>query len=143
MNKSTYKKKFPLAERKIRELGERVTLARVCVLSYLLTTKTAQTHLEIEHALSDENDIDRVTIYRVLEWLTTVKLVHKISGEDRIWRFSIEPEFHDRHAHFNCTDCGKVYCLEQLMPRKINLPPGYKSQQLDLTIKGLCAHCSA
>ncbi|TMH21317.1 MAG: transcriptional repressor, partial [Betaproteobacteria bacterium] len=58
------------------------------MLAALLRADEALTHHEVEHRLRRGQDVDRVTLYRVLEWLTEQGLVHKVSGEDRIWRFS-------------------------------------------------------
>lgn len=86
---------------------------------------------------------DRVTIYRVLEWLVAHGLAHRIAGDDRVWRFNAADEGHaGRHAHFKCNDCGEVICLEATAAaRQIPLPPGYRSQEIELTVKGLCADC--
>lgn len=52
----------------IRRTGARATPARVRVLRLLRSAPTALTHHEIEQALGDLA-LDRVTLYRVLDWL--------------------------------------------------------------------------
>jgi Fe2+ or Zn2+ uptake regulation protein len=83
--------------------GARLTRARIEVLAALLRADEALTHHEVERRLRRGQDVDRVTLYRVLEWLTEQGLVHKVSGEDRIWRFSAagrRPARGGGHAHF-------------------------------------------
>ncbi|MBL8529641.1 MAG: transcriptional repressor [Burkholderiales bacterium] len=131
------------AEDLIRSTGERITAARVEILSLLLAAPRALAHREIEDGLDASLAIDRVTVYRVLEWLTDQNLAHKISADDRVWRFNAVPDAHERqHAHFHCTACGEVICLEDLAPDiRPRLPAGYAPQSLEVTIKGLCSVC--
>lgn len=131
------------AESLVRRTGARVTRQRVEVLAVLLAAPRALTHHEVEKRASRGPGIDRVTVYRVLEWLTAHSLAHRIAGEDRVWRFNAaDGEHAQRHAHFKCNDCGEVICLDKsVAARGIPLPSGYRSQEIELTVKGLCALC--
>ena len=130
------------AEERVRRTGARVTRPRIEVLAALLAARHALTHHEIERQVNRAAGMDRVTIYRVLEWLTIHELAHRISGDDRVWRFNAAEEKHaQRHAHFKCNHCGEVICLVKAVTRSIRLPSGYRSQEIDLTVKGLCAGC--
>jgi len=145
---STPKPPVPLrsetADQLIRRSGARLTSPRSAVLSLLLASDHALTHQEITDTLIGSLPVDRVTIYRVLEWLVEQGLAHRIAGEDRVWRFSVSKQIGDdhQHAHFACTQCGQTFCLDDI-PAQINakLPPGYKQAAVDLTIRGVCAHC--
>jgi len=67
----------------------RATQARITVLDMLLSATHAISHAELESALlSAGRQIDRVTLYRALEWLVSKNLAHKIPGRDRVWRYS-------------------------------------------------------
>ena len=127
----------------VRHTGARVTRPRVEVLARLLTARRALTHHEVERQVNRVLGMDRVTIYRVLEWLTAQELAHRISGDDRVWRFNAANDAHARrHAHFKCNHCGEVICLDRAVAaRGIPLPSGYRSQEIELTVKGLCAGC--
>ncbi|MFO1318839.1 MAG: transcriptional repressor [Burkholderiales bacterium] len=132
------------AEEMIRTTGERVTNARIEILATLLKAEQALSHSEIEGRLTQANGIDRVTVYRVLDWLTEQNLAHKIPGDDRIWRFNVVGAGNaHNHAHFKCTCCNRVICLDDLgRGWTPTLPAGYTPQEIDLTIKGLCDECS-
>lgn len=134
---------YNTAEGMIRNTGARVTLARVQILAVLLKAGRALTHHEIENLLNQNHVIDRVTVYRVLEWLTRQHLAHKIPGDDRVWRFNVADEEHTgQHAHFKCNCCCRVFCLKDTSSScAIKLPSGYKAQRLELTVKGLCVEC--
>ncbi|MBV8624782.1 MAG: transcriptional repressor [Herbaspirillum sp.] len=110
-----------LAEAQLREAGLRVTQARVNVLGALLETRSAASHQDIQDRFAG---MDRVTLYRALDCLTEAGLAHKISSDDRIFRYSAgtdhpEQGLHDhsqgkqhQHGHFKCTRCARVFCLD-------------------------------
>lgn len=132
------------AEEMIRRTGDRATNNRIYILSVLLAEQQALTHREIEERVSIKQQLDRVTLYRVLEWLNKRNLAHKIPSDDRVWRFRVNTVAHPHHhAHFKCTRCTKVTCLKEEPDLDFNplLPIGYLFQEAEITVKGLCAEC--
>lgn len=124
----------------LRATGARVTQPRVQVLATLLGTDRALSHHEIEQSLAGQS-IDRVTVYRVLDWLVGQKLAHRISGHDRIWRFSALDERRANHAHFQCMKCAMVLILTDVPEQHVRLPAGYHFGRAELTVSGFCAEC--
>lgn len=131
------------AQGRIRAAGERLTAPRAAVLAVLLGSKTALTHHEVEDALRAAVAVDRVTVYRVLDWLVSLGLAHRIPGEDRTWRFGASrDDSHGPHAHFTCSRCGKTVCLDEVaVPPSVKLPRGFLPQKVELRVQGLCAAC--
>jgi Fur family ferric uptake transcriptional regulator len=124
--------------------GARVTRARVEVLATLLASHDALSHHDIERRLPRGHDIDRVTLYRVLDWLTGQGLAHKVASEDRVWRFaSAGPAEPGGHAHFECNACGRVVCLDEAPVPAIPLPAGFRRGDVDVRVKGTCDSCAA
>lgn len=132
-----------IAEELIRQNGERSTSGRIAILAILLSARQAVTHREIEKRLPDTLPLNRVTLYRTLEWLAERGLIHKVVSGDRVWRFHANQTVHShQHAHFKCTGCAQVICLDDLpAERHWPLPVGYQFQEIELTVKGLCANC--
>ncbi|SDI00330.1 Fur family transcriptional regulator, ferric uptake regulator [Nitrosomonas sp. Nm132] len=132
------------AKELVRHTGDRATHHRIRTLATLLAEQHALTHREIEERLNVKQQLDRVTLYRVLEWMSKKNLVHKIAGDDRVWRFRVNTELHThQHAHFICTRCTKVTCLDDLKIKPgPSLPLGYLLHEIELTVKGLCAECA-
>lgn len=125
----------------LQSQGVRSTAARVAVLDVLLATPRALTHQEIAEQTAD--GLDRVTLYRTLDWLVEQGLAHRIEGQDRVWRFNSASREDNAHAHFHCRSCGRVFCLEQVMPAvAVSLPKGYRLDRADLNLHGLCPECA-
>jgi Fur family ferric uptake transcriptional regulator len=145
------------ARERIREAGLKATTARMRVLAALAGAGGLMSHHDIEQALGNER-IDRVTLYRVLESLVAGGLAHRVAGMDRVWRFGaiasrasrspgVVRAAHDRHAHFQCNDCGKIVCLREVAAqsrgRALRVPRGYRTEAVELTVKGRCPQCAA
>jgi Fur family ferric uptake transcriptional regulator len=143
----TAERHFTAARDLIRASGARLTLPRTAVLAALLGHPQAMSHQDVFDALPASYAIDRVTIYRVLEWLVGSGHAHRIAGDDRIWRYTTSAP-HERggghdHAHFACSDCGRVECLPGVRSqRAMRLPEGYVSREVEMTVKGYCAACA-
>ncbi|QLG89095.1 transcriptional repressor [Chitinibacter bivalviorum] len=123
----------------IKKTRARITPARVDILATLLGAQRPLSHLDIQELL--EPSLDRVTVYRVLDWLTEENLAHKLSGDDRVWRFSAAKAPH-HHAHFHCQQCGRFYCLEDVgTDLPMTLPKQFQADSVEITVKGVCADC--
>jgi Fur family ferric uptake transcriptional regulator len=135
------KKKPATPAESLRAAGARVTGARVAVLGLLTQAGRALSHREIEEALAAEH-VDRVTLYRVLDWLIGEGLAHRIADDDRVFRFSVAGRHDDPHAHFKCRACGDVFCVPTDVAPKPRLPAGFHSDEVELNIRGTCARCA-
>lgn len=150
------------AQQLMFEAGLKPTKARLAVLNIIAEANSALSHPEILERLSDQKDFDRVTIYRVLDWLTEHHLIHKIagSGDKRAWKFQLsQPRFIEastpkysngflsnsghHHAHLHCQHCGKVTCVHELEPHfSAQILAQYQVSAIDINIKGVCADCA-
>ncbi len=125
----------------LRSHGLRPTPARETVLDILRTAPCALSHGEVEQAARARGlTADRVTLYRVLEGLVHHGLAHRIDGPERASRYGAAAG--RGHAHFHCTHCGQVYCLESLQPAyALNLPAGFQLERAELALHGRCPRC--
>jgi Fur family ferric uptake transcriptional regulator len=141
------------ARDRVRSTGARVTGARVKVLAVLLRAGEALAHTELQRRLEHGDApevLDRVTLYRVLDWLVEAGLAHRVSGPDRVWRFSAQPATHaphGHHGHFKCRHCERMFCMKEstTLARTVRamLPDGFSGDDVALTVTGLCAECAA
>lgn len=133
------------AKQMIIDAGQRTTYSRLAVLETLISAQTALSHHEIQSLLSKEQHYDKVTIYRVLDWLTEHHLIHRIPSDDRAVKFQASlPNTPHQHAHLHCSQCHKIICLDEL---QMHLPKEVKQQlqveSVDVIIKGRCPSCKA
>lgn len=133
------------AEQLIHNIGQRPTPIRNAVLALLLSSGEALTHTEVLERLQGlVGPTDRVTVYRTLDWLVAQGLAHKVGGSGRAWRFQVtRNETMHRHAHFECTYCGKVMCLPDIrldLPKQI--PADFSVEYIELNLKGACSDCT-
>ncbi|EIJ33621.1 Fur family transcriptional regulator [Thiothrix nivea] len=128
----------------LQQAQGRATPARVGVLGILLNANAALSHQEIEQTVHQQGlSVDRVTLYRALDWLVEQGLAHKIAGADRTWRYNAQAGTPHQHAHFHCKQCEQVFCLETLQPTLLfALPEGYRIDEVELNLQGLCPNCA-
>ncbi|CAG9177853.1 hypothetical protein LMG23992_03586 [Cupriavidus laharis] len=145
---------FEAAQERLRRLGARVTQPRLCILACLIGSDEALTHQAVIDRLPGQGEaIDRVTVYRVLDWLVEQGVAQKRAGNDRVFRFSLveheaaRAEVHRQHSHFHCTRCDRTFCLDDgsmpAQPATPRVPSGFAIEHVELTVNGVCADCGA
>lgn len=99
-------------------------------------------------------DTDAVTVYRTLNTFTAKRLVHRVRGEDRTWRYALgggpstgaaSAQRHE-HPHFVCEACGTVECLEgSAIPRNfvrsLGVGARYDVHYPEVVLHGVCPKC--
>lgn len=131
---------------KLRAHGLRITDTRLAVLQLLIESGKALAQTDVERALPDQ--ADRVTLFRVLQAFEEAGLAHKVMDAHGVGRYaSCAPtcssgHHHDVHAHFRCSDCGDVYCLENVELPKVKVPKGFKLKESHLELEGSCKACA-
>lgn len=122
------------------------TKQRVRVLEEIALDKAAVSQPELEKKLGKE--IDRVTLYRILNTYEDKGILHRIMDMNGTANYAIclasctEHHHHDEHVHFNCTNCFKIYCLEVNVPR-IKMPQGFTATTITSTAFGVCEKCNS
>jgi Fur family ferric uptake transcriptional regulator len=121
------------------------TAPRLKVLSMLAKKNVATSQPDLEGVM---DDIDRVTLYRILSAFEEKGIIHKVFDLNGTANYAMcssgcgEDHHHDEHLHFNCTNCKNVYCLDDLHLPEINLPKGFKAEGFTLYASGLCPKCN-
>lgn len=109
--------------------------------------KSAGRPLSIEEILtvasSTVSTLGLRTVYRVVRRLQDEGEIASVSvprGSDRYEMASIASK---HHHHFHCTACDRFFDLEGCPGGlKKLLPRGFKLQNHELTLSGICASCS-
>tara|TARA_A100000171_G_C2134055_1_gene148770 strand:- start:565 stop:951 length:387 start_codon:yes stop_codon:yes gene_type:complete len=126
-------------------MKRRNTESKTEILEALKSANAAMSHEMIQTEVNSQ--MDRATIYRVLNRFCDDGQVHKIVGDDGKQYFALclncmekEGKHNHNHFHFRCLKCGKVECLENEIT--VPLPQGYVSESFNGLISGCCASCS-
>ena len=128
----------------IREAGLRATPARIATLKLLHGATSPLTHAEVAEELQDLG-VDKATVFRNLNDMSTAGLLRRTELGDRVWRFELvaEDEGHGAaHPHFVCVDCGTVSCMDEI---KLTAGSVRLSQQFgevtEILLRGRCNDC--
>jgi Fur family ferric uptake transcriptional regulator len=122
------------------------TESRRKILSLFLNSHDALTHGDIEKEVGD--NFDRVTIYRTLQTFEEKGIIHTIPTADNAVLYALckeceEGHHHDEHVHFICRNCERTICLDDVVSPRIDLPPGYVTDNVQVVIHGVCSQCNA
>lgn len=136
-------------EKRIADLLRRkhlsVTDSRRRILTLFMQQQDALAHGDIEKKAGEK--FDRVTIYRTLQAFVEKGIIHTIPTSDNSVRYALcrdcsEHHHHDDHVHFICSNCNTTTCLDDIVSPEIVLPIGYKAQNVQVVINGLCKNCA-
>jgi Fur family transcriptional regulator, ferric uptake regulator len=101
---------------------------------------------DIFDTLSRSEEINRVTVYRILDLLVEKGVVDRISSGGRSFHYGLAPnKNHPSHPHFYCKECGNLECLN---PEGIHLEidkimrtfPGI-IEKVEVRLDGVCKTC--
>lgn len=125
-------------------MKRRNTPSKEAVLDVLTKAGKAMSQNAIEEKI--KMDIDRATIYRVLNRFCEDGLIHKIVAEDGKQYFAVcikcdKNNIIKNHFHFRCTGCDTIACLP--IPVHFSLPEGYDVESVNCVLTGVCKECSA
>jgi Fur family ferric uptake transcriptional regulator len=130
----------------LKEHSLKHTRQRVRVLEEIALDTVAISQPELEKKLGKE--IDRVTLYRILNTYEDKGILHRIMDINGTANYAIcssscsEEHHHDEHVHFNCTRCAKIYCLDVTVPQT-KMPKGFTASAANTTVYGICEKCNA
>jgi Fur family ferric uptake transcriptional regulator len=104
---------------------------------------------EILNSVRRQISINRVTLYRILDLLVKKGIVRKLTSGDRAFRYGIIKERdHTDHAHFVCTQCGIMECLDpDVISFDLKAPhnkiAGNVISNVEIIAEGMCQRCLA
>jgi len=125
-------------------MRRRNTASKEAVLDLLTKTGKAMSRDAIEQKINLE--IDRATIYRVLNRFCEDGVLHKVVAEDGKQYFAVcmkcdENSFTDNHFHFRCNNCQTLECLPEAV--HFSVPNGYNVENVNCVLTGICKDCAS
>jgi Fur family ferric uptake transcriptional regulator len=132
------------AREMLKEAKLYCTAGRVAILKVLMKAGKPLSQEQIANRSGKER-FDKVTIYRTLESLLEVGLVHKVFIDKRARHFELSHNCTDRqcHPHFTCTNCGDTHCLTEIsLPMAKSPHKGFIINRQQVRLEGLCPACA-
>lgn len=124
----------------------KATKPRLMILDYLMKHHNHPTVDTIAKELTDNNHLNKATIYNTLNSLIKVGIVIEIKNGDNSthYDFFIKP-----HFHIICKNCGKISDvfypdfdqIENKMRSEAEKQTGFITSSSHLEIYGLCPEC--
>lgn len=120
------------------------TAGRIAVLKVMLRAGRPMSRKDIAGRLS-KHELDKVTVYRIMECLVKAGLVHRAYMEKRAWHYELSHNCTSVqcHPHFTCRKCGLTECLlGQSVPMIKGMKKGFVIQRQQVRLEGLCPKCA-
>ena len=134
------------ALRRLEAAGFRRGGARRAVIEVLDAESCAVSALEIDERLRRHGQrIGRASVYRALDQLTELGLVHKLDLGSETAQYERADPGGDHHHHMVCDQCGKVVPFEdpalELAVTKVSGGPGFEVRDHEIVLHGACEAC--
>jgi Fur family ferric uptake transcriptional regulator len=127
----------------LKNKGLKKTAQRIMLINLLQKTGISLTEGEIKSEMGDL--YDRITFYRTVQTLLDANIIHRITVDNITVKYALNHSDHEHsgnHIHFFCKQCHSVTCLEDSAMPEYRVPGGFKFDECEVLIKGLCDKCS-
>jgi Fur family ferric uptake transcriptional regulator len=120
--------------------------ARRAVIEALASAPCAISALDIEEGARDRGRrVGRASVYRALEQLAELGLVHKLDLGSATALYERTEPGGDHHHHMVCDECGKVLPFEdpdlELAVRRVQGSEGFAVREHEIVLHGECDDC--
>lgn len=150
-NNSNY---IALALQHLKEKGFRITKPRRLVLETLDQAPGDLSAYEIKDILDVQGEkVDTVSIYRILDCLQELNLVHRVMQTGKVRKCTLGHEDHcelTQHDHCHhfliCQECGAIeeaHCLgTEELASQLERHSGFRIYSHNLEFLGICPRCA-
>jgi Fur family ferric uptake transcriptional regulator len=120
--------------------------ARRAVIEVLAAESCALSALDIDERLRGAGRrVGRASVYRALEQLTALDLIHKLDLGSETARYERTDPAGDHHHHMVCDRCGKVLPFEdaglERAVSKVSGGAGFDVRDHEIVLHGACDAC--
>jgi Fur family ferric uptake transcriptional regulator len=131
-------------EQRLVDRGIHVTAIRLLVFKAMLAYPRAFSLADMEEEL---DSVDKSTLSRTIRLFHERLLIHSIDDGSGSIKYSVCSSdcaccLNDLHVHFYCTRCKQTCCLEKIAIPPVQLPPGFRLEDVNFVLKGTCDKCA-
>jgi len=124
-------------------MNRRATKQREAILKILRNNRAHPTADQIYDMVRKEiHNISKGTVYRNLQVLREDGFISELNLNSTLSRYE---EKQDKHYHFRCEKCGRVFDLDELVnteiDKRVSARTGFKVSSHYTEFWGLCKHC--
>lgn len=122
------------AKTRLATAGLDATAHRVQVLLAVGNTAQPSSAVEILEKIRTRTDINRVTVYRILDLLVEHEVLNRLTLGKHSQHFCLRGvEREEDHAHFHCTRCDRYLCIDAVSSLT---PEALVRMDLDIRARG-------
>jgi len=134
------------AQRELACAGHRAGGARGAVLRLLSEQRCVLSAQAIHERLRDQDrTVGLASVYRALDLLTQLRLVHRIEVDGTACYEPADPSG-EHHHHAICEDCGRMSAFEdpdlERAIAALGERLGYRVEAHDVVLRGACPACA-
>jgi len=129
---------------RLKEAGLEITKHRVQVLMAVGNTERPSSAQDLLEKISAKKDINRVTVYRILDLLVDHNVLNRLGFGEKSQRFCLRGAQADEHPHFHCTRCDCYLCLNVPhlpLDREALDDLSLDIRHVDIRLEGICPAC--
>lgn len=127
----------------LADSGIDATDNRIRILEIIDNSTSPLTAQEVFETVNRTGDVNRVTVYRILEKLVEIRLLERIAASDRVYRYGLSGA--RTHPHFFCTQCGNMECLSpevlSIDTTRLERTLTGRIEKVDVRVDGVCKNC--
>lgn len=130
----------------LSQAGLAPTPHRIKILEVVGNNNRPLNTRQIFETLTRNININRVTVYRILDLLVKKGIVKRLSGGGRSFHYGLAPNRHHQpHPHFYCKRCGHMECLSpesltlDMAPLTLTFPGMIDG--VEVCFDGTCKNC--
>ena len=121
----------------------KLTRQRILLLNEIINMETTFTAGTLHKKVKD--DMDLVTIYRVLNVFLENSIIREVPSNDETKIYEMACIHNPVHPHFYCRSCKKLFCLKELKKEDYISLQKYSNNflvdNISIQIYGLCDKC--
>jgi len=132
------------AKKRLHEAGLEITEHRLQVLMAVGNTNHPCSAPEILEKVCNHKEINRVTVYRILDLFVQHEVLNRLGLGEKPQRFCLRSDREDEHPHFHCTRCDCYICLDTLdlpLDRSALEHLPHDIRHVDIRLEGICPAC--